>query len=68
MPSCRANVVARTGSREKIVVTVAEVAIGLLRQQLTAGVRMHGPRTRGGEAPNAIPQRTEGRFRARRSE
>ncbi|GAA5167160.1 M20 family metallopeptidase [Pseudonocardia eucalypti] len=45
--------------------TVAQVAIGLLRQQLPAGVRVHGVVTNGGEAPNAIPERTEGRWYVR---
>jgi metal-dependent amidase/aminoacylase/carboxypeptidase family protein len=45
--------------------TVAQVAIGLLRQQLPHGVRVHGIMTSGGEAPNAIPQRTEGRWYVR---
>ena len=42
--------------------TVAQVAIGLLRQQLPHSVRVHGIMTRGGEAPNAIPEVTEGRW------
>ncbi|MGP3964137.1 amidohydrolase [Nonomuraea sp. 3N208] len=45
--------------------TVAQVAIGLLRQQLPHTVRVHGVVTRGGEAPNAIPERTEGRWYVR---
>lgn len=45
--------------------TVAQVAIGLLRQQLPSTVRVHGVVTRGGEAPNAIPARTEGRWYVR---
>jgi amidohydrolase len=45
--------------------TIAQVAIGLLRQQLPSDVRVHGMMTRGGEAPNAIPQRTEGRWYVR---
>jgi amidohydrolase len=45
--------------------TIAQVAIGLLRQQLPSDVRVHGMTTRGGEAPNAIPQRTEGRWYVR---
>jgi amidohydrolase len=45
--------------------TVAQVAIGLLRQQLPNQVRVHGIMTSGGEAPNAIPQRTEGRWYVR---
>lgn len=45
--------------------TVAQVAIGLLRQQLQSGVRVHGVVTNGGEAPNAIPEVTEGRWYVR---
>ncbi|MEU6131671.1 M20 family metallopeptidase [Saccharopolyspora sp. NPDC047091] len=45
--------------------TVAQVAIGLLRQQLPHTVRVHGVLTNGGEAPNAIPARTEGRWYVR---
>ena len=42
--------------------TIAQVAIGLLRQQLPASVRVHGIVTSGGEAPNAIPDHTQGRW------
>jgi amidohydrolase len=45
--------------------TVAQVAIGLLRQQLLPSTRIHGIVTRGGDAPNAIPDRTEGRWYVR---
>ena len=45
--------------------TIAQVAVGLLRQQLPATVRVHGVMTNGGEAPNAIPARTEGRWYVR---
>lgn len=44
---------------------IAQTAIALLRQQLPEGVRVHGVQTRGGEAPNAIPERTEGRWYVR---
>ena len=40
-------------------------AIGLLRQQLPRDVRIHGIVTRGGDAPNIIPDYTEGRFYVR---
>ena len=40
-------------------------AIGLLRQQLPQDVRIHGIVTRGGDAPNIIPEFTEGRFYVR---
>ncbi len=45
--------------------TLAQVAIGLLRQQLPSSVRVHGLLTRGGEAPNSIAERTEGRWYVR---
>ena len=44
---------------------VAQVALGLLRQQLPNTARVHGVMTNGGEAPNAIPARTEGRWYVR---
>ena len=37
---------------------VAQTAIGLLRQQLRPGDRVHGIVTRGGDAPNVIPAHT----------
>ena len=37
-------------------------AIGLLRQQLPQDVRIHGIITRGGDAPNIIPEDTEAKF------
>lgn len=44
---------------------VAQLSLSLLRQQLPPTVRVHGVQTRGGEAPNAIPERTEGRWYVR---
>jgi amidohydrolase len=38
------------------------VGIGLLRQQLARGVRVHGIVTDGGRAPNVIPERAAARF------
>ncbi|WP_083473742.1 M20 family metallopeptidase [Frankia sp. R43] len=38
--------------------TIAQTAIGVLRQQLPAGDLVHGIVTYGGEAPNIIPERT----------
>ena len=40
-------------------------AIGLMRQQLPGDVRIHGIVTKGGDAPNIIPDDTEGRFYVR---
>lgn len=45
--------------------TIAQVAIALLRQQLPSTVRVHGVMTSGGEAPNAIPEVTTGRWYVR---
>ncbi|WP_322987320.1 amidohydrolase [Phaeacidiphilus oryzae] len=45
--------------------TVAQVAIGLLRQQLPPTTRVHGIVTHAGDAPNAIPERAEGRWYVR---
>ena len=39
--------------------TISAVAIGLLRQQMNPGDRVHGITTHGGEAPNVIPDRSE---------
>jgi amidohydrolase len=38
------------------------VGIGMLRQQLPRGVRIHGIVTDGGQAPNIIPERAAARF------
>jgi len=45
--------------------TIAQVAIGLLRQHVTADSRIHGIITNGGEAPNIVPGHTAGRFYVR---
>lgn len=45
--------------------TIAQVSIGLLRQQLADHIRVHGIITNGGEAPNAIPENNTGRWYVR---
>lgn len=45
--------------------TIAQVAIGLLRQQLPPGDQVHGMVLEGGSAANIIPSRAVGRFMAR---
>ncbi|MBQ5787002.1 MAG: amidohydrolase, partial [Oscillospiraceae bacterium] len=40
-------------------------AVGLLRQQLPQDVRIHGIITKGGDAPNIIPEYTEAKFYVR---
>ena len=42
--------------------TVAGVAIGLLRQHIHAGDRVHGIVTHGGDAPNIVPAHTEAEY------
>jgi amidohydrolase len=46
-------------------VTVAQVAIGLLRQQANAGDQVHGIVTLGGAAPNIIPAKTRVKYYVR---
>jgi amidohydrolase len=45
--------------------TIAQVALGLLRQQLSPGDQFHGIVTDGGTAANIIPSRTVARYMAR---
>jgi amidohydrolase len=47
--------------------TVAQVGIGLLRQHLDPGHRVHGIVTHGGDAPNIVPGRTRGAWYVRAS-
>jgi amidohydrolase len=42
--------------------TVAQVAIGLLRQHIRPTDRVHGIITKGGEAPNTVPAQTTARY------
>jgi amidohydrolase len=44
---------------------VAQTAIGLLRQQLRSGDRVHGIVTKGGDAANVIPAHTTGKWMVR---
>ncbi|OBF28056.1 peptidase M20 [Mycobacterium sp. ACS4331] len=46
-------------------VTVAQVAIGLLRQHLLPGQMMHGIVTDGGQAPNVVPRHASMRYTMR---
>jgi amidohydrolase len=45
--------------------TVAQTALGLLRQHIKATDRIHGITTKGGEAPNIIPAHTTARYMVR---
>lgn len=42
--------------------TLSQVGIGLLRQHITGDSRIHGIVTRGGDAPNIIPDETTGEW------
>jgi amidohydrolase len=46
-------------------ITVAQVAIGLLRQHATPGDQVHGIVTNGGSAPNIIPAHTTAKYYVR---
>src|SRR5205809_6281089 len=46
-------------------ITVAQTAIGLLRQHIRATDRIHGIVTQGGEAPNIVPAHTTAKFYVR---
>ena len=48
--------------------TIAQVAIGLLRQQLSPGQQVHGIVSSGGQAANVIPAYTELQYTMRASE
>jgi amidohydrolase len=45
--------------------TIAQVAIGLLRQHITSGDRIHGIVRHGGDAPNVVPSHTSGSWYVR---
>src|SRR5919108_3042607 len=45
--------------------TVAQVALGLLRQHIRATDRIHGMITQGGDAPNIIPAHTAAKYAVR---
>jgi amidohydrolase len=45
--------------------TVAQTAIGLLRQHIRATDRIHGIITKGGDAPNIVPAQTSARYTVR---
>jgi amidohydrolase len=49
-------------------VTIAQVAIGLLRQHLAPGQQVHGIVTEGGRAPNVIPGHATMRYAMRATE
>ena len=63
--AAHASLAPHLGINAADAMTVAQVAIGLLRQHLRPGEQIHGIVTDGGAAPNVVPDRTEGRWMAR---
>ena len=63
-----ASVAPHLGINAGDAVTVAQVAIGLLRQHLAPGQQVHGIVTAGGRAPNVIPGHAAMRYAMRATE
>jgi amidohydrolase len=63
--AAHASASAHQGVNAADAMVVAQVAIGLLRQQLQPGDQVHGIVTKGGDAPNIVPEETIGRFMVR---
>ena len=63
--SAHASAYPQLGVNAADALTVAQVAIGLLRQHIRPTDRIHGIVTDGGDAPNIVPHRTAGQWYAR---
>ncbi|MDX1620288.1 MAG: hypothetical protein R3320_04815, partial [Nitriliruptorales bacterium] len=63
--SAHASAFPEQGINAADALTVAQVAIGLLRQHIGSNDRIHGIVTDGGDAPNIVPERTAGQWYAR---
>jgi amidohydrolase len=63
--SAHASAYPQLGVNAADALTVAQVAIGLLRQHLKPTDRIHGIVTDGGDAPNIVPERTAGQWYVR---
>jgi len=63
--SAHAAAAPQQGINAADALTVAQVAIGLLRQQMRPTDRVHGIVTDGGDAPNIIPEHTGARYSVR---
>ncbi len=63
--SAHASAYPQRGINAADALTVAQVAVGLLRQHIHATDRIHGIVTDGGDAPNIIPERTAGDWSVR---
>ena len=63
--SAHASAFPHLGRNAADALTVAQVAIGVLRQHIRSTDRIHGIVTDGGDAANIIPERTAGQWYAR---
>lgn len=63
--SAHASAYPQLGVNAADALTVAQVAIGLLRQHIRPTDRIHGIVTDGGDAPNIVPERAGGQWYAR---
>ncbi|MFF0865825.1 amidohydrolase [Nonomuraea sp. NPDC003560] len=63
--AAHATLAPHEGRNAADAVTLAQVAIGLLRQQLPRDLRVHGVVTSAGEAPNVIPARSTASYEIR---
>ena len=63
--SAHASAYPELGINAADALTVAQVAIGLLRQHIRPTDRIHGIVTDGGDAPNIVPERTAGQWYVR---
>lgn len=63
--SAHASAFPEMGVNAADALTVAQVAVGLLRQHIGPNDRIHGIVTDGGDAPNIVPERTAGKWAVR---
>ncbi|MFA9430524.1 M20 family metallopeptidase [Egicoccus sp. AB-alg2] len=63
--SAHASAYPQLGVNAADALTVAQVAVGLLRQHIRPTDRIHGIVTDGGDAPNIVPERTAGTWYVR---
>ena len=63
--SAHASAAPSQGINAGDAMTIAQVAIGMLRQQFRPGDQIHGITTYGGQAANIIPESVTGRFMCR---
>ena len=63
--TAHASAFPQNGINAADAITVAQVGIGLLRQHIKATDRIHGIVTKGGDAPNIVPDHTVAKFYAR---